>query len=96
MEAEKYRVLPLDGICLNGFMSDKLNYAPDRTATSIRRGSLTCPPGEGGAPPLLNRPYTITAEVEIPAAGADGVLVTDGWRFGGYGLYSRGDRPASI
>jgi arylsulfatase len=44
----------------------------------------------------LNRPYTITAEVEIPAAGADGVLVTDGWRFGGYGLYSRGDRPASI
>ena len=40
----------------------------------------------GAAPNLLNKSYTITAQVEVPAQ-ADGVLVTQGGRFGGYGLY---------
>jgi hypothetical protein len=37
---------------------------------------------------MLNKSYTITAEVEIPeGGGAEGMLVTDGGRFGGYGFY---------
>jgi arylsulfatase len=40
-----------------------------------------------GAPRILNRAYTITAEVEIPQGGAEGMIVTDGGRFGGYGLF---------
>jgi hypothetical protein len=39
------------------------------------------------APSLLNRSYTITAEIEVPAGGAEGVLMTDGGRFAGYGFY---------
>jgi hypothetical protein len=50
-------------------------------------------PGAGGAPSLLNRSYTITAEIEIPQGGAEGVLVTDGGRFGGYGFYLLKGRP---
>jgi hypothetical protein len=31
--------------------------------------------------------YTITAEIDVPQGGAEGMIVTDGGRFGGYGLY---------
>ena len=44
------------------------------------------------APSILNKGYTITAEVEIPQGGAEGMVVTHGGRFGGYGLFlSKGD-----
>jgi hypothetical protein len=39
------------------------------------------------APSILNKSYTITAEVEIPKGGAEGMIVTEGGRFGGYGLF---------
>jgi arylsulfatase len=44
-------------------------------------------PDTGTAPSLLNRSYTITAEIEVPEGGAEGMLVTDGGRFAGYGFY---------
>jgi hypothetical protein len=45
-----------------------------------------------GAPSILNKSYTITAEVTIPKGGAEGMIVTDGGRFGGYGLFlSKGE-----
>ena len=43
-------------------------------------------------PSILQKSYTITAEVEIPAGGAEGMIVTQGGRFGGYGLFlSKGE-----
>jgi len=39
------------------------------------------------APDITDRSYRITAEVEIPASGAEGVLLTAGSRFAGYVLY---------
>jgi hypothetical protein len=40
----------------------------------------------------LQKSYTITAEVEIPEGGAEGMIVTEGGRFGGYGLFlSKGE-----
>jgi Sulfatase len=50
----------------------------------------------GNAPSILNRNYTITAEITIPAAGAEGMIATMGGRFGGYGLYLRGGKPIFI
>jgi len=45
-----------------------------------------------GAPSILNRAYTITADVQIPEGGAEGMIVTQGGRFGGYGLFlSKGE-----
>src|SRR5271157_5627153 len=45
------------------------------------------------APSILNRSYTITAEIEVPQGGANGVLVTQGGRFSGYGLYLKDGKP---
>jgi hypothetical protein len=45
------------------------------------------------APNILNRSYTITAEVEVPQGGGDGMLATLGGRFGGYGLYLLKGKP---
>jgi len=41
----------------------------------------------GDAPSVLNSSYHFKAEVEIPQGGAEGMLITQGGRFGGYGFY---------
>jgi len=48
---------------------------------------------DSAAPNLLNTSYTITAEIEVPQGGADGMIVTEGGRFGGYGLYLLNGKP---
>src|SRR5438132_8481352 len=50
----------------------------------------------GDAPSILNTSYTITAEVEIPQGGAEGMLVTQGGRFGGYGFYLLKGKPVFL
>jgi arylsulfatase len=47
----------------------------------------------GNAPSILDKDYTITAEVTIPQGGAEGMIVTMGGRFGGYGLYLLKGKP---
>ena len=47
----------------------------------------------GDAPNILAKSYTIAAEVEVPSGGGEGVIVTDGGRFGGYGLYLLKGKP---
>ena len=47
----------------------------------------------GVAPSIINCSYTITAEIEAPQGGANGVLVTQGGRFSGYGLYLKDGKP---
>jgi len=91
-EAKKYQVLPLDA----SFIA--------RTDVSIRpsltrgRSSFTYYPGtirvpEGTAPDVKNKSFTVTADVEIPEGGADGVLVTQGGRFGGWGMLFLDGKP---
>src|SRR5215813_6891799 len=48
---------------------------------------------ESDAPSILNKSYTITADIEVPQGGAEGMLVTLGGRFGGYGLYLLKGKP---
>ena len=61
----------------------------------IYTGELANTP-KGGAPSFLDRSYTITAEVEIPQGGAEGMLVTDGGRFGGIGFYLLKGKPVFV
>lgn len=94
MEAAKYNVFPLDDTRLTRFISTKPSYTPDRMLFTYTAPVSNVPfPDTGTAPSLLNRSYTITAEIDIPQGGADGVLVTDGGRFGGYGFYLVKSRP---
>jgi len=50
----------------------------------------------GTGPDLLNTSYTITADIEVPQGGAKGMIVTDGGRFGGYGLYLLKGEPMFV
>lgn len=94
MEATKYQVFPLDDTRLTRFISHKPSYSADRTLFTYTGELSNVPfPETGSAPSLLNRSYTITAEVEIPQGGAEGMLVTDGGRFAGYGFYLLKGRP---
>ncbi len=84
-EAAKHDVLPLDNTSLTRWNAPKPNLTGGRTVFTYS-GTLTGVPNSG-APSILNRSYTITAEVTIPKGGAEGMIVTDGGRFGGYGLF---------
>ena len=47
----------------------------------------------GSAPNILGKSFSISAEVDIPQGGAEGMLNTNGGRFGGYGLYLVKGKP---
>lgn len=48
---------------------------------------------EGSAPDLKNKSFGISAVVDIPRAGADGLIMTQGGRFSGLGLYLHEGKP---
>jgi arylsulfatase len=84
-EAAKYNVLPLDNSTLARFMTKRPSATAGRT-TFTYSGVLSDVPN-AAAPDIKEKAYSITAEVEIPEGGAEGMIVTDGGRFGGYGLF---------
>jgi arylsulfatase len=51
---------------------------------------------DNAAPNVLNTSYTITADIEVPQGGAEGAIVSEGGRFGGYGLYLLKGKPVFI
>jgi arylsulfatase len=51
---------------------------------------------EGAAPDLKNKSYQLKAEVVIPKSGAEGMLLTHGGRFSGYGLYLLKGKPVFL
>ena len=84
-EAAKHNVLPLDNTTLARWNAPKPSLTGGRTEFTYT-GALTGVPNSG-APNILNKAFTITAEVTIPKGGAEGMIVTEGGRFGGYGLF---------
>ena len=84
-EAAKHDVLPLDNSTLARWNAPKPNLTGGRTDFTYL-GPISGIPNSG-APSILNKSYTITAEVEIPSGGAEGMIVTDGGRFGGYAMF---------
>jgi hypothetical protein len=89
-EAKKFDVLPLDNSTLARFLTQRPSATAGRT-TFTYSGELTGVPASA-APSILQKSYTITADVEIPEGGAEGMIVTQGGRFGGYGLFlSKGE-----
>jgi arylsulfatase A-like enzyme len=93
-EAVKYSVLPLDDRLLER-LDAALVGRPDLMAG---RTSLTVYPGMTGMSEntfinLKNRSHTITAEVDIPETGANGVILAQAGRFGGWSLYLKDGKP---
>jgi arylsulfatase A-like enzyme len=91
VEATKYNVFPLDNSVLTRLITPKPSATAGRTLFTYS-GEMSGLP-VGNAPSILNKSYTITAEVAIPQGSAEGVLVTMGGRFGGYGLYLLKGKP---
>ncbi|WP_409995166.1 arylsulfatase [Rhizobium leguminosarum] len=94
VEAAKYNVFPLD----NDFLQRVLSPRPSATAgktTFTYSGEISGLPS-GNAPDIVNKSYSVTAEVDVPQGGSDGMLVTQGGRFGGYGLYLLKDKPVFL
>jgi arylsulfatase len=90
-EANKYQVLPLDASFATRVVAPRPNLAAGRTQFTWS-GPVTGTPN-GDAPSILDSSYTFKAEVEIPQGGADGMIVTQGGRFGGYGFYVLKGKP---
>src|SRR5271165_1789495 len=90
-EAKKYNVYPLD----NSAFARAITPRPSATAGQTVFTYSGVMPGipAGSAPSILNRSFTITAEVAVPKGGGDGMIVTDGGWSGGYGLYLLKGRP---
>ena len=90
VEAGRYEVMPIDGSGLARMAAEKPLVALPRERYTYRADTQSVP--FFAAPRLLNRPHSITAEVEIPAAGAEGVLLSQGTAAGGYALYVKGGK----
>jgi hypothetical protein len=91
VEAAKYNVLPLDNDVLQRVLSPRPNPVAGKTVFSYS-GEVSGMPS-GSVPNLLGKSYSISAEVEIPQGGAEGMLNTLGGQFGGYGLYLVKSKP---
>jgi arylsulfatase A-like enzyme len=91
VEAAKNQVFPLDNDVIQRILAPKPSYTAGRSEFTYE-GELTGTPNSD-APNILARSYTITADVEVPSGGGDGMIVTDGGRFGGYGLYLLKGKP---
>ena len=91
-EFAKYQVLPLDASVATRMVTPR----PSLTAAgrcSPTRASRSPACRAAPAPSLLNTSYTITADIDVPEGGGDGMIVTQGGRFGGYGLYLLKGKP---
>jgi arylsulfatase len=94
VEAARYQVLPLDASVATRLVSPRPNLTAGRRVFTYS-GELTGIP-HGDAPSLLNTSYTITADVEVPKDGAEGMINTNGGRFGGYGMYLLKGKPVFV
>jgi arylsulfatase len=91
-EFAKYNVLPLDASVATRLVAPRPNLAAGRKVFEYSGEPIAGIP-YSAAPNLLNTSYTITADIDVPEKGADGVIVTQGGRFGGYGLYLLKGKP---
>jgi arylsulfatase A-like enzyme len=89
-EAGKYEVLPLDGAMLARMNIERPTIAKPRKKFVYYHGGSPVP--FSAAPKLYNRPFTITADVLIPDVGAEGVLIAQGGRVGGYSFFVQDGR----
>jgi arylsulfatase len=95
IEAVKHDVLPLD--------NSKVARLDVKNRPSLTRGrdtftyydEMTRIP-EGSAPDLKNKSFGISAVIDVPENGCDGVLMTQGGRFCGLGLYVLESKPVFV
>ena len=93
-EAEKYQVFPMDASVAARVVAPRPNITAGRTEFVYTQPMTGLP--QGASPMLLNASYTITADIEVPEGSAEGMILTSGGRFGGYGFYLLKGRPVFL
>ena len=90
VEAGKYNVLPIDSRGTQRFADERPKLAADRARFTLYQHTQAVP--TDAIPSLMNRSYSITADVDIPKAGAEGVLLSQGGNDGGYAFFVQGGK----
>jgi arylsulfatase len=90
-EAAKYQVFPLDNQQFQRALLPRPSATAGKTVFTYTGENPGIPPAN--APDILNRSFTITADIDVPPEGGNGMIVTEGGRWGGYGLYLLNGRP---
>lgn len=90
-EAKKYQVFPLDASVAARIVAPRPNITAGRNEFVYTRPMVGLP--QGDSPLLLNTSYTVTADIEVPQGGAEGMMLTSGGRFAGYGFYLLKGKP---
>ena len=94
-EAVKYSVLPIDDRAVeryNAALAGRPDLMGGRTSLTVYEGMTGML--DNAFINVKNRSTSITAEVEIPAGGANGVVLAQGGRFAGWSLYFKDGKPA--
>ncbi|WP_422506175.1 arylsulfatase [Stenotrophomonas sp. GZD-301] len=97
VEAAKYSVLPLDWratIRMNAELMGRPSLIGHRRTMTYYPGIIGLP--DAASPPMCNKSWTITAQIDVPAENANGMIITHGGLEGGYGLYLRDGRPTFV
>jgi arylsulfatase len=93
-EARKYQVFPMDASVATRVIAPRPNITAGRKEFVYTRPMIGLP--QGDSPLLLNTSYTITADIEVPKGGAEGMILTSGGRFAGYGFYLLEGKPVFL
>ena len=92
IEATKYSALPLDDRTFERFDADLAGRPQlmkgDTQILFGGMGRLT----ENSIVSIKNKSYAITADVDVPASGAEGVIVAQGGNTNGWSLYAKGGK----
>jgi len=93
-EANKYQVFPMDASVAARIVAPRPNITAGRSEFVYTRPMVGTP--QGDSPMLLDASYTITADIDVPQGGAEGMILTSGGRFGGYGFYLLKGKPVFL
>jgi arylsulfatase A-like enzyme len=93
-EAKKYEVFPLDASVAARIVAPRPNITAGRKEFVYTRPMTGLP--QGDSPLLLDTSYTITADIDVPQGGAEGMILTSGGRFAGYGFYLLKSKPVFL
>jgi arylsulfatase A-like enzyme len=93
-EAKKYDVLPMDASVAARIIAQRPNITAGRSEFVYTHLMTGLP--QGDSPLLLDCSYNIKAELDVPKAGAEGMILTSGGRFAGYGFYLLKGKPVFL
>ena len=93
-EAKKYQVFPMDASVATRLVAPRPNITAGRSEFVYTHPMVGLP--QGDSPSILNSSYTITADIDVPEGGAEGMILTSGGRFAGYGFYLLKGKPVFL